>query len=690
MCLSTFFLLILHLPCVFSVTCRDVVSSGIAEERITCHEFLQTLGFVDNFFHKTTAISRNCMVLKEISYILQDDMPITCHCPSGYTDIYGNINTGLINNILPGDLSKITCNIECSAVYDGLMRSENEGICECLNFGGCMFSERNINAKIIPNVQNIIRIPDDLKRDISIVPCKQLDCKKAVEIEDVNICLFFNIEFSFCGECPVQCKNKNMDCIVDLSSKQCVEKCIRGFFLSDEKHCVRCTECLVNEYMNTECTLYEDATCATCPLGTHMPFAHTDVSNCMPCPYKSTNQVLGGSCVYCGDTYIVSAAGKCVDCNISDDYILKPHATVCSDIIPVISSHNYSLFCKVGYMWNEMIAACVPCKINTFRNENSITCIECPRNHVTSEVASSDCMSCPETHFRPEREFHCQTCAPGEYLNYISTHDRNCLQCPINTISVSGVSLCENCSSLFYSNPTNTKCVHCEAGKLRINNSISCEYCPVGFYIQDDECQACNFANNIFCGNMFHTVSNCLSIDIEDQPCVCGCKECKWQSYIDNANNIDVELFLIPPCTLSCKPGFRLLYNENTPYCMLDTQYYVNTYSDEYGIYVFSSNNSSDMTLYSCLSYFTLRPSTINTTFGMKQCHSKSLLGKALVETTLSEHIIDGLRSVVDYNCFFCCKPGYVFVNSRLDMKLFKCVPEKTCADDERLISVYE
>lgn len=667
-------LLSLSIATTDAVLCRDFTSTDILQGYTTCDAYLDEMGAGSFVLDTRIEASQlqSCLRLKSIQHTLSPTSTVSCHCQSGFTDFFNNSDTGVFRDIKVADLNDITCTRVCPLTYTKILNLQDSALCSCVNKVGCLFSDRNFHRYIPPNTVSIIQVQDNLKEETSFFPCKQYHCKKSVDMVAVNMCVRFGVEFVFCGQCPITCQGEHMECEVDDIYQHCVVKCQEGHYLSgkDESlHCIECVSCGKNEFVEEKCNLANNTRCKACELGTHAPYGKSG-DTCIPCPHKSTTNVEGGECFFCGVNYVVSH-GKCVKCNVPASSVLQPDAATCAD---VMDANQATSMCDAGYEWNSDIPSCVPCRLNEFSSVHTgFVCQRCPLHSVTDKIASEECRPCEDIYTRRENDDRCVPCDPGMHVEKIG-HQRDCVQCRANTISVEGGSACADCDVLFYSDSTNTECLQCGVGKIRHNNSDACEYCPSGSSLVDNTCVQCHLPASVLCDAHYYSVDDCTT----KFPCTCGCVPCPWLEFM--ATQTDENLLLSPPCTLYCNVGYRLVYS-TTPTCVRNQVFYTENFGS-YGMFFFDSTDSTDLLPKTCLSAFFLSEDEIRNTTGMIPCVASGSAGtpQPASKTVLMKYVIPETRGkFLDNDCFFCCVSGRKFVFETLDYKLLTCLQESEC-----------
>lgn len=110
----------------------------------------------------------------------------------------------------------------------------------------------------------------------------------------------------------------------------------------------------------------------------------------------------------------------------------------------------------------------------------------------------------------------CQECPAGFYSD--TTNATTCIICPVNTFSLAGASVCQNCSigSDTRGNQGSPFCVTCQAGSFNNISGGSCTPCSLGLVSgpNSSECQNCsvgkeNVIKNISGGVIGFMVDNC-------------------------------------------------------------------------------------------------------------------------------------------------------------------------------------
>jgi hypothetical protein len=429
---------------------------------------------------------KSCLEMKTEIQLLPSTKKISCYCPPGFTDSSFEDSTyGITNGLEVTKLESITCSQKCPLLYKSIMQTENARMCACFNIVGCKFTQRSNTGPAVdtifgPSSNLVIRVPDDLKQDTSIVYCMQFDCSLPINILNVNICALHNVPFSFCNVCPDTCSNINAKCELDGLTRKCVHKCAYGFYMDLDSVCAKCSICPENHRVEVKCGA-TDTVCKKCSTGKHMPAnnllqASSLTFDCIDCPVNSRTEMDGGPCILCPDDYVI-INNTCTKCNIKWPNKLRSHATTCQQI-QEYEAKNHS--CKtLGYEplanqgLNGIGQICVPCQQNMYRNDTTLQfCDMCPDHYYTDapSVATGGalhCIKCPDTHIRIGHEKVCRQCEAGKQV----THNgqwTSCTSCTNSTISLGGTA-CIECDNLHYANPTKTKCEPC-IGKIYIKN----------------------------------------------------------------------------------------------------------------------------------------------------------------------------------------------------------------------------
>ena len=515
----------------YAAYCDNIIQTGKNEllTVTTCESFLDSID-TSEYFYKKSANIENCLSLKN-----KDDWggktEVQCYCPAGFTDeIFGNPSYGISHNITRQNIQQITCAKACSVTYQNIFNTDIMGICSCINTMGCLFQDRTMGKNIIKYIPTVIYVPDNIKEDSSMFFCKQFDCDKHVDPVIINICSMSNIEFEFCDQCPVYCSNENMQCEIDIQSRQCIHKCKSGYFLHNTGHdsdfqseCKKCSKCNVNSQVKVACSVYQDTICEYCERGKHMPVLQSLQRQnikymCTECDLRSTNTYAGGDCVFCHDDSVVINL-TCVKCNLGPLLRLKSSAITCSD---TIQNEFTEYQCNNGTEWDFVLDLCIPCKLNMYSNEETKhMCVPCMA-HTTSGIGSSYCTKCANTHVRPYYENSCRECTPGTYVDHL--FENGCVACEPGKINVGGISSCVECDDMHFSDQTNTMCLACPLGTIR-NGNNSCQKCAMGYHLSEKKCISCNISPNLQCESDMDFIDRCDTNTTE--VCHCGYIYCK-------------------------------------------------------------------------------------------------------------------------------------------------------------------
>lgn len=654
--------------------------------KLSCTELIEDIDGGDSLMELSNANRKifNCLYLKTGEMQTQDDI-FSCYCPPGYTDNGNGLNTkGVFFDITHKHLGTITCGDRCAPGYDSIVNIQDERICGCLNFGGCVFEDRGFidlyNRDMIYK-PSLILVPNDVTVNADIIQCRQENCKESVDIQYMNLCMLAGIEYIFCETCPHYCTWDNFDCILHPSTRQCDVKCKEGFFMQTnsqrEYMCVVCSECDVNTKMTRVCRPdgNVDTTCEQCPLGKFIPNRHMYHTDCIDCPSKSTTTSPGTQCVMCPRNHIVQD-GICTAClSLVDGEYLMPNATSCTDIVHVNPGDGIS--CSAGYEWSAVFVECVPCEINWNKKTSGDTACEmCPDGKYTMYAGSTVCQFCADGMVRNNSQKECTVCPAGKYALQ-HTETATCVQCTGSNISTPGALLCDTCNDMYYASADNTACIPCPPGTKRIDNALSCSLCKQGFSLQDGTCVPCNISPFFSCNLQFYEIDNCTEQNASF-PCVCGCTNCRWTEYVNKKGN---ELFTItPPCTLQCVPGYRLMQTTTTLSCVLDSivQSQITSAEEIHFDFIFDPFNSASIEKKFCIFTLDIDSQVINSRHHMHSCipNSENKDSCLHISTTiLHNHILPiYVNSITENTCFFACHEGRVFEYESLDHNHKICV----------------
>jgi hypothetical protein len=157
--------------------------------------------------------------------------------------------------------------------------------------------------------------------------------------------------------------------------------------------------------------------------------------------------------------------------------------------------------------------------------------------------------------------------------------------------------------------------------------------------------------------------------------------------------NIDPNLRLLSKCILSCIQRHRLVYDDEArPKCIPHDQIrpYLHGIGDaSSGMYVFSTTDSEDLTLYDCISMLSITALNIQEKYNMRQCSASNHDAKPLRSTMLTSYV-DPLQGkhILSDDCFFCCTNDYTFHLNSLGGSQYNCFPTTVCTSN--LVDIYK
>eukprot|EP00960_Hanusia_phi_P000268 7621-Hanusia_phi.AAC.1 len=270
--------------------------------------------------------------------------------------------------------------------------------------------------------------------------------------------------------------------------------------------------------------------CFDCPIDTYQPsIAQISESSCLPCPpHASSLQVASSSCV-CDPGYITPTASF-FDCQE----------------------------CAAGYYMDSygLNTSCFICPSNTYQQYTASSfCTHCPNNMLSPQGSNAltDCYCPPGSYFTGDS---CVLCPHGTYkygynrnIQCIDTYNpktgsydfKDCLSCPVNSISPAASYTSEQCychTGTYIQSGSyagfNYRCTNCSVGAYsdHINQTV-CTLCPVDTY-------------STYVGSP--TISNCLKCPYQSQSLTGSSQivDCKGNSgYYGNDGT---------PC-VACSPG---------------------------------------------------------------------------------------------------------------------------------------
>lgn len=203
-----------------------------------------------------------------------------------------------------------------------------------------------------------------------------------------------------------------------------------------------CSLCAAGYYANST---YQ---CAPCPRGSYRPSGGDNI--CRPCPigYK---------------TNAASAASTCTECDVGH-VVLQETPEVCTP-------------CPMGTYESDRV--CQVCPMTGVSEIASVNCVICP-NGTYPNTERSACLTCDPGWIRYEGQTNlCEPCPPG-YYEYEHAY---CLPCPAGTYNDRGGSDSCNFCPVNYAAPDlgSPVCTGCPVGSFtQTTGSPFCSVCPVG------------------------------------------------------------------------------------------------------------------------------------------------------------------------------------------------------------------
>lgn len=166
----------------------------------------------------------------------------------------------------------------------------------------------------------------------------------------------------------------------------------------------------------------------------------------------------------------------------------------CCIILPALATP-----CKKGFYRGQNMK-CKPCPAGTYSNlegaQGLDVCMECPSGTVGRKQAATSisvCEPCPKgtsSHPGSMQYNQCKSCPPGTFIRY---HDRKCIKCSDNPISVAPNSnsiRCISCPDDTAANIAKTKCIKCPPGSEYRDGK--CKLCEKGSY-NDGTASYCSY-----------------------------------------------------------------------------------------------------------------------------------------------------------------------------------------------------
>ena len=400
---------------------------------------------------------------------------------------------------------------------------------------------------------------------------------------------FPNIIQGICDICPSECKT--------CSSEASCQSCISGKFLLGSSCVDKCPDDRWSDGVNNICVEC-DPSCKAC-----VGVGNTKCSECAPGYYKSKDScVLLRSCP--AKTFPNTATSSCEDCEASckSCQYSKGQCTACEDTFfelgnPIISCVSS---CPSGYRKSNKV--CQPCQSNYCLSCDEATGLKCSNCVMGFFLHLETCVSkCPDNYFaNPEEGLcvkcndaclncegkeadQCLACKPGKFLN-----EMECVSaCPDGFYSNTQLNTCEVCHSTCgkCKGAASTDCTDCPFPSILLekDSQSSCVVsCPVGFFILENKCKACDSscsgcfgeANTqcLTCQSGFFLSSEfkCLpkaSIKCKDQEtfltaeegcstCTIGCKACEDEKR-SSCLSCDANNFLYYIAQKTCVPENR-------------------------------------------------------------------------------------------------------------------------------------
>ena len=301
-------------------------------------------------------------------------------------------------------------------------------------------------------------------------------------------------------------------CVAGKAGTPC-ENCLAGRFRSSsDSQAEICNPCGVGKFQKN----VGQGSCLPCIPGEYNDQT-TGVTQCKPCAANSFN----------GEQ---QREENCVNCPAG--WSSEEGSTKCQS-------------CEAGMYSNEVGVACGNCVIGMYRQSkesdstgtfltDKITdptkCVNCPAGWESSEVGSTQCLSCEAGKFSDSQGAACVVCASGKYRQSKESdgehglfHDwitdpTKCVDCPAGWSSVVGSTKCQSCEAGSYSNIKGqeckscgfgqyrqsketgsgnttdpTKCVDCPAGWSSLKGSTKCQACEAGTFsnVQGEKCDNC-------------------------------------------------------------------------------------------------------------------------------------------------------------------------------------------------------
>ena len=241
-----------------------------------------------------------------------------------------------------------------------------------------------------------------------------------------------------CLYCPAGCS----DC---KDANTCLT-CLPGFFLNDEKNCVKCNV--------TGCaTCTQDGGCTACQEGFYL----VNRSSCVSCGTYCKTCASATTCKTCRDDIVLVLERLKVKLPVS---FYRDVKTGECDLCSIKCSSCNSL---------EVCTACFPGFVL-----NDFQCVKC---------SDPDCMTCDET------QENCLKCFPGYYL--LNNH---CVECSAGCLECNDESECQKCNTGFHLN-ARKGCTRCISNCKTCEDSITCSECADGYEYDETkkECTTCKF-----------------------------------------------------------------------------------------------------------------------------------------------------------------------------------------------------
>ena len=298
-----------------------------------------------------------------------------------------------------------------------------------------------------------------------------------------------------CTSCPV---HSNHELTAQTSADVCV--CNNGFVFLEGV----CTGCLPGSFNTGEqsCTLCPNntfsstssaTTCETCPDFSISPEGSNQLADCN---CEGGYQWTSTNCAACEPGYYKSedtqaAESLCTVCP-TGTYTSSPAAIVCT-ICPNNTYQNETgqASCQACHAHSTSAAgstdavqcACLP---GYFFCTDCHECKPCAQGSFKSTTANTECTACEVGYFTASTAStssdNCTLCPANSYTTIDDDVGVQCLDCPLNTVSLAGAQGIASCVCMAGYTGQNTNCIACEVGKYKpLSGAQSCILCPDGY-----------------------------------------------------------------------------------------------------------------------------------------------------------------------------------------------------------------